>query len=466
MEQDMKESAGVLAKKVMIYARDQIMISMRFLDRALFKMPLIDSQQIGSFGVDGSFIYYNTLHTLQGFQQEKNTATRAFLHMIFHCIFSHPFQYEKMDRQRWDLACDLAVENAILEMNLPCTMLKEDTTRQRILLELKEKVSMITAEHLYAYFNRDKKQLEYYLEKADLFEMDDHILWIPQKEILSQDRNDHYNLDSATAQVGCHEADQGEEGEQEQIKEAMVGQRGSSWEEISEHAKTDLQMFSKDQGFGSSGLLMNLKEATKDKVDYTEFLKKFAVMGEEMHINDDEFDYIYYTYGMDLYENMPLIEPLEYRENKRIREFVIALDTSGSCQGETVARFLRKTYSILKSSESYFERVNIHIIQCDCKIQHDEKVTSDEEFEAYMQDVTLQGFGGTDFRPVFDYVDGLIRQHEFQNLKGLIYFTDGNGSFPEKKPDYETAFVFIQEGYAIPQTPDWAIRLILQEEEV
>ena len=163
---------------------------------------------------------------------------------------------------------------------------------------------------------------------------------------------------------------------------------------------------------------------------------------------------------------MPVVESLKYRENKRIREFVIAIDTSGSCQGKTVERFLRKTYSILKSSESYFERVNIHIIQCDEKIQRDVKVTTDEEFEQYMQDVELCGFGGTDFRPVFEYVDGLIRRHEFQDLKGLIYFTDGQGTFPERMPDYQTAFVFIQEGYSIPEVPVWAIRLILDEEDV
>lgn len=140
---------------------------------------------------------------------------------------------------------------------------------------------------------------------------------------------------------------------------------------------------------------------------------------------------------------------MEYRENKRIREFVIAIDTSGSCQGKTVERFLRKTYNILKSSESYFERVNIHIIQCDEKIQRDVKVTTDEEFEKYMEDVELCGFGGTDFRPVFEYVDGLIRRHEFQDLKGLIYFTDGPGNLPGADADYQTAFVFVQEGYSI-----------------
>jgi predicted metal-dependent peptidase len=278
--------------------------------------------------------------------------------------------------------------------------------------------------------------------------------------------NDRITTDTRTAMVGCHEADSGEEGEQEEIEEALVGQRQSEWQDVSQHAKTDLETFSKEQGFGAGSLLLNLKETLRDKYDYSAFLKKFAVLGEEMHINDDEFDYIYYTYGLKLYDNMPLIEPLEYRENKRIREFVIAIDTSGSCQGTTVERFLRRTYSILKSTESYFERVNIHIIQCDEKIQRDVKITSEDEFERYMEDVELSGFGGTDFRPVFEYVDGLIRRHEFQDLKGLIYFTDGQGTFPERMPDYETAFVFLEEGFTIPEVPTWAIRLVLQEEDI
>ncbi|MEI3339445.1 MAG: VWA-like domain-containing protein [Eubacterium sp.] len=310
-------------------------------------------------------------------------------------------------------------------------------------------------------------QAEEYLAQAELFERDDHIQWIPKKEVDAKERSsDTYTTDTKTGMIGCHEADSGEEGEQEQIEEALVGQRQSDWQDVSQHAKTDLETFSREQGFGAGSLLLNLKETLREKYDYSTFLKKFAVLGEEMHINDDEFDYIYYTYGLKLYENMPLVEPLEYRENKRIREFVIAIDTSGSCQGATVERFLRKTYSILKSSESYFARVNIHIIQCDSKIQRDVKVTTDEEFENYMQDVELSGFGGTDFRPVFEYVDGLIRRHEFHNLKGLIYFTDGKGTFPERMPDYQTAFVFIEEGFSIPEVPSWAIRLVLREDEV
>ena len=296
---------------------------------------------------------------------------------------------------------------------------------------------------------------------------DDHLKWIPVKETQNQDRrNDSITTDTRTAMIGCHEADTGEEGEQEEIDEALVGQRQGEWQEVSQHAKTDLEMFSHEQGFGAGSLLLNLNAALRDKYDYGEFLRKFAVLGEEMHVNDDEFDYIYYTYGLQLYDNMPLVEPLEYRENKRIREFVIAIDTSGSCQGKTVERFLRKTYSILKSSESYFERVNIHIIQCDDKVQEDVVIRSKKEFDDYMRHFTVRGFGGTDFRPAFAYVQELLARKAFTRLRGLIYFTDGYGIYPAKMPPYETAFVFMKEDYQDIDVPPWAIKLILDEEDL
>ena len=213
-------------------------------------------------------------------------------------------------------------------------------------------------------------------------------------------------------------------------------------------------------------LTQNLAAVNRERYDYTAFLKKFAVLGEAMRINDDEYDYIFYTYGLRQYKNMPLIEPLEYKEVKRIREFVIAIDTSGSTSGELVQRFMQKTYNILKSTESFFSKINLHIIQCDAQIQEDAKITSQEEFDRYLENMKIRGLGGTDFRPVFQYVEQLRREKEFQNLRGLIYFTDGYGTFPERKPDYETAFVFIREEYELSEVPAWAIKLVLEQEEI
>ena len=213
-------------------------------------------------------------------------------------------------------------------------------------------------------------------------------------------------------------------------------------------------------------MMQNLREVNREKYDYTSFLKKFAVLSEAMKINEDEFDYVFYTYGLQLYENMPLIEPLEYKDVKRIREFVIAIDTSGSVSGKLVQRFIQKTYNILQSTESFFSKINVHIIQCDADIQEDKKITCREEFDEYLKTMKIHGLGGTDFRPVFDYVNRLQSEKEFTNLKGMIYFTDGYGDFPAKKPQYDTAFVFIDNEYNNPEIPPWAIKLVLTKEEI
>ena len=50
----------------------------------------------------------------------------------------------------------------------------------------------------------------------------------------------------------------------------------------------------------------------------------------------------------------------------------------------------------------------------------------------------------------------------------MIYFTDGYGIFPEKKPDYDVAFVFVEnERWPIPtDIPPWVIKLVLEKEDL
>ena len=92
------------------------------------------------------------------------------------------------------------------------------------------------------------------------------------------------------------------------------------------------------------------------------------------------------------------------------------------------------------------------------------KITSGEELKKYMEHFQLYGQGGTDFRPAFAYVEQLRQKGEFDDLKGLIYFTDGYGIYPERMPGYRTAFVFFEDDYR--DVPAWAIRLILREKDI
>ena len=114
----------------------------------------------------------------------------------------------------------------------------------------------------------------------------------------------------------------------------------------------------------------------------------------------------------------------------------------------------------------YFKKVHIRILQCDDQVRSDQLITSAEELKAYMEHLKLYGNGGTDFRPAFTYVNQLLAAGEFQNLKGLLYFTDGKGTFPGKRPPYETAFILFREDYKEVTVPAWAIRLVLDEEDL
>ena len=121
---------------------------------------------------------------------------------------------------------------------------------------------------------------------------------------------------------------------------------------------------------------------------------------------------------------------------------------------------------MLTEQESFAGSTNIRILTCDEQVRGDLKITSREEMEKALMDFTLEGGGGTDFRPAFAYVDELIRVGELTDLKGLIYFTDGRGIYPERPPRYETAFLFMEEDYTDVEVPPWAIRLVVEKEQL
>ena len=239
------------------------------------------------------------------------------------------------------------------------------------------------------------------------------------------------------------------------------------WEEISKQIEMNLETFSKEWGDEAGSFIASLKVANRKRYDYSEFLRRFTMLSEEMKVNDDEYDYVFYTYGLELYGNMPLVEPLEYKETQRIRDFVIAIDTSESCEGELVKRFVEHTFGIIKKQEDFAHSVNIHVVQCDAKVQADTKITDLRDVDDFMDGFFVRGLGGTDFRPVFGYVDDLRARGELADMKGLIYFTDGLGQFPEAAPDYDTAFVFMDTGERhTPSVPPWAMKVVLDEEGI
>lgn len=459
-----------LSGEVLRLSRNTILINLRFMDAALAELALMPMLEMRGIATDGTNLVYNPMDILRAYADEKYLINRNYLHVLLHCLYRHNFVNELLDEAVWDLACDITVENIINELSISSLDVSRVTKQGTLINELKSEIKILTAEKIYRYY-LDKKITKAEIEKIrkDYF-ADDHSLWYQNddgSEVCGSDTSDRDNESEQNenkSNLNSESRDNESQGDSSRADNQQS--KEERWREISERMQQDLETFSKNRGDTAGSLMQNLGEVNREKYDYTAFLKKFAVMGEAMKINDDEFDYVFYTYGLKLYKKMPLIEPLEYKDVKKIREFAIVIDTSGSVSGALVQTFINKTYNILKNTESFFSKINLYIIQCDAEIQEVVRITSQEEFDDYVKNMKLYGFGGTDFRPAFEFVDNLVKTGELAKLKGIIYFTDGWGIFPERKPAYDAAFVFIRQDNFNPNVPPWAIKLVLDKEEI
>ena len=442
------EKLDRLGRTILSSARNEIYLNMRFLDIALSGLDYAMNLNTPTVGTDGFSIQFNPRHLIELYQQDLVLLNRVYLHMLLHCLLRHPLKREGREEDRWNLACDIAVESILDSIDNRCLNLLQSNLREDTYADLKEEVPVLTAEAVYRWLGQEKWDYAAQFALIREFRRDDHRFWPPEEQN-DQNQNQPENRPG--------------EGEDDPDRRRELEDK---WRQLSEKTQTNLETFFADHGDQAGDILQSLTIENRERYDYRQFLRRFVTTREEMRVDQDTFDYAYYALGLELYGDIPLIEPLEYRESRKIRDFVIVVDTSDSCSDGVIQRFLEETRSVLSAEELFFENANLHIIQADAGVQMDTVVHSARELEALCQEFQVRGLGGTDFRPAFAYVNRLVEEGELTDLKGLLYFTDGFGTFPERKPDYDVAFVFFREDYQAPETPSWAIRVVLGPEEL
>ena len=419
-----------IGREILFAARNELYLNLPYLDVALCALAFQPGGEVTlSLATDGETLYYDGSWLSDRYLRSRVLTNRAYLHVILHCMLRHLGKKQGKAPELWDLACDAAVESILDELNYPC--LNEGTVpmKQKFWGECRREMKVLTAEGIYRHLLRRNLPPYELAQLQRVFLVDDHGLWAPEDQ-------------------------------QDQKQQSRQDQK---WQDLSEKTQTGLETVMSQQGASGETVLEQVRVANREDVDYRAFLRRFAVPREVMAVDGDAFDYIFYTYGLQLYGNMPLVEPPETKEEKRIEDFVIAVDTSMSTSGALVREFLACTYAILRSTETFTRKVNIRILQCDDQVRADTVIHDLEELKTYMENFQLAGGSATDFRPVFAYVAQLQAQGEFTNLRGLVYFTDGMGIYPKKRPPYDTAFVLLEEPPLSVQMPPWAIRLVLTE---
>lgn len=406
-----EQQRAALCRTILQTCRAELCEQLPYLDGAFQYLQWQLHSSPGIY-VDGTAVHCSAREILSCYARAPAVLRRGYLHVLLHCLYLHPFSGN--EGKWWELACDIAVEQLIERQGLE-RLRTDNPVRTKCLARLG--AQSLSAEQLVplleeGFFDCSAEELR------RAFAFDDPAPW-----------------------------------------RRSPGVRGQ-WEALL------LSAAQNRSGGGKRGALSGaqeeaVQESTASGYDYRKFLRQFTFPREEVALDPESFDYILYQYGMEHCNAMPLIEPLEYREVRRLEELVIAIDTSHSCSRETVSRFLSETYRILSEQENFFRKMKVYFIQCDCLVQSVTLIQSREDWMSYAKSVTIHGRGGTDFTPVFACIEKLRARKELKHLRALLYFTDGDGAYPTQPPDYETAFVLLRGSGRRELVPGWARTLLI-----
>ena len=344
-------------------------------------------------------------------------------HTLLHDMFLHPFKAKGKDEKIYDAACDITVSYYTDMLGIAFGDRRRFDYRKRVYKSIIDGFGGVTESFCSKFLKeKEEKELE---EIAAVFKVCDHKPWYEK-------------------------SDNGGAGGGEEDKDAE-----KQWIEIS---KVVLPKLGRDQ----RELRRKLEIVTGGKKDYRKLLERF-IKSNERKAPSDDFDYIFYCYGLSLYKNVPLIENIETSDAKDYSQVVVAIDVSGSTEGEPVKVFLKEVYSIC-SQISEKDKLRLRIIQCDAEICSDEIIGGDEDFKEKMKNFKLEGGGGTDFRPVFERLSADKKRGA--KIRALLYFTDGYGTFPVENPDYKVCFLLYGENAEDIKVPYFAYKIVLDGDDL
>ncbi|MEG2456054.1 MAG: hypothetical protein RSC08_07345, partial [Oscillospiraceae bacterium] len=329
------------AAKIIAHSKRLLSRSLPLLMPAIYLLRDEETRQEGELYTDGATLYYHAPTVLSNFQKRKSMAENQILHLVLHGLLGHFPKREGQIPAVFDTIADVKVRQMTQQLSTIAgkryapgdSALPTDAFRYCALN------TAVPLEKLYLSATGSGELVQHIAAMHPHFAMDDHNRWNPAPE-----------EGGRRVKLAC---DSGGEALWQQLASQLLLSIGASPE------------------WGSvAGALQGDGEASSENdVSYTEFLLRFSVPREVQKIDADSFDRNWYQLGLDLYGDIPLLEPVEVTEGSRADQIVIAIDTSGSCGGDVMRSFLRETMNLLRDISDGAGGFEVRIIQCDAEIQ-------------------------------------------------------------------------------------------------
>lgn len=389
-------------------AMAQLILHQPFFATILMRMRVIESPERPTMSTDGKHLWYNPefVETLTEREVEG-----VLCHEALHPAMLHHLRKNGREHWKWNRACDYAINPIVLDagMRLPKDALFNE--------EWKE----MSAEEIYLKLDDtppcpptppggpceegeggssgesqpdtpDNSDTE-----ADSNDMTDSSSGITDS--LSEDEGDNGGEGTApdgTCQWG--QVDEPKASDDSELSASEKEEQEAKWKVMLQQAADT----AKKAGKLPAGMDKLIEDLMEPKLDWRTVLARWA---GDMARTDFSFRF----------PNKRFIQSgfiLPSLKSETIGKVIFAVDTSGSMHGGEMRDVLSEVCGAIREYEKDGVDPEITVLWCDTEV-HEQQISDPDEFNP-------KGNGGTEYEPVFDYIEenGL-------DPKAVVYLTDG-----------------------------------------
>ena len=392
-------------------ARTRLIIEKPFLGALVLRLPAVAANPgwCETTATDARTLYYNPAY-IDALDMEETQF--ALAHEALHCALSHFARRGHRDKRKWDIACDLAI-NPLLHsegFKLPAGALMLDGFEG------------MTAEEIYPSI---EDSFEEECHDKHVYDSDSDIKPNPEQA----DRGEASKPDQPSDDKNQKQPQSSQQSQQSARPREADGGGAPQPPPLSQTEKENLDTQWQQRLAGAAQQAMQagkLGGAMARLVDYLlqPQLPWRSVLAHFMSsIARDDYSYA----RPSSRRGDPAIYPSLRSGQVNV---TIALDTSGSISDDDMRQFISEIDAIKSQVRA---RVTLHA--CDAKLVEGGPWVF-EPWEEFQLPRNFEGGGGTEFAPIFDWVEQFDMQPDL-----LIYFTDAQGKIPPQQPAYPVVWL-------------------------